>query len=164
MSDMFSSLKISGSGLSVFRRKMNIAAENLANAETTKTKDGGPYKKKTLQISAKEVEHAFTQQLNSASVKLIRTDRDHAPGKGIKQANEVEVMHAKGKEYVDPDQQVRVVYEPDHPDADEEGFVRMPDVDPLMEMVEMMTAARAYEANITAIKTIKDITRKSLEI
>jgi flagellar basal-body rod protein FlgC len=161
---MFASLKISGSGLSVFRRKMNVAAENLANAETTKTRDGGPYKKKVLQIAAKGVEHAFSSQLNSAAVKLTQTDRDHAPGKSTAKSNDLKVMHAEGKELVDPNQQVRVIYEPDHPDADEEGFVKMPDIDPLMEMVEMMTAARAYEANITAIKTIKDITRKSLEI
>lgn len=164
MSNMFASLKISGSGLSVFRRKMNIAAENLANAETTRTKDGGPYKKKVLKIAAKGVEHAFSRQLNAAAVKLLRTDRDHAPGKPVSLSNDVKVQHAQGEEYVDPDQKFRIVYEPDHPDADEEGFVKMPNIDPLLEMVDMMTAARAYEANITAIKTIKDITRKSLEI
>ena len=66
MSDLFSSLKISGSGLSVFRRKMNVAAENLANAETTKTPEGGPYKKKVLNIGAKKVKEVFSRQLNAA--------------------------------------------------------------------------------------------------
>jgi len=164
MSDLFSSLKISGSGLSVFRRKMNVAAENLANAETTRTKDGGPYKKKTLEISAKDIKQPFTKQLNAASVKLTRTNRDHAPGKPISLSNDVDITHAESQIVVNPDQKFRLVYEPDHPDADEKGFVKMPDIDPLMEMVEMMTASRAYEANVTAIKTIKDITRKSLEI
>jgi flagellar basal-body rod protein FlgC len=164
MSDIFSSLKISGSGLSVFRRKMNVAAENLANAETTKTKSGGPYKKKEVEISAKGVKQVFSKQLNSASVQLARTNPGHVPGVPIARSNDLKVMHAEATEVTDPNQKFRLVYDPDHPDADEKGFVKMPDINPLMEMVEMMTAARAYEANVTAIKTIKDITRKSLEI
>jgi flagellar basal-body rod protein FlgC len=164
MSDLFSSLKISGSGLSVFRRKMNVAAENLANAETTKTPEGGPYKKKILSIATKKVRQTFSRELNSASVELQRTNPAHVPGNKIAVANDNVINHAQSKEVVPLDQNFQMVYDPDHPDANAEGFVAMPDVDPLIEMVDMMTAARAYEANLSAIKTIKDITKKSLEI
>ncbi len=164
MSDLFSSLKISGSGLSVFRRKMNVAAENLANAETTKTPEGGPYKKKVLSISTKKVKDVFARELNAAAVELDQTDRKHVPGKPVATLNTTNILHAQGREFVDPTQEARLVYEPEHPDANEEGFVAMPDVDPLVEMVEMMTAARAYEANLSAIKTVKEITKKALEI
>jgi len=164
MSDLFSSLKISGSGLSVFRRKMNVAAENLANAETTKTPDGGPYKKKVLSITAKKVKETFSRELNAAAVELQQTDPQHVPGKPVAILNKSNINHAQSRELVDPAQEPRMVYDPDHPDANDEGFVAMPDVDPLVEMVEMMTAARAYEANLSAINTIKEITKKSLEI
>jgi flagellar basal-body rod protein FlgC len=164
MSDLFSSLKISGSGLSVFRRKMNVAAENLANAETTKTPEGGPYKKKVLEIGAKKVKDVFSRQLNAASVELKQTDSKHVPGRPVALLNTNNILHAQGSEYVNKDQEPRMVYDPDHPDANEEGFVAMPDIDPLVEMVEMMTAARAYEANLSAIKTVKEITKKALEI
>lgn len=164
MSDLFSSLKISGSGLSVFRRKMNVAAENLANAETTKTPEGGPYKKKVLSITAKKVKETFSRELNAAAVELQQTDAKHVPGKPVALLNQSNINHAQSREQVDPAQAPRMVYDPDHPDANAEGFVAMPDVDPLIEMVEMMTAARAYEANLSAINTIKDITKKSLEI
>ncbi len=164
MSDLFSSLKISGSGLSVFRRKMNVAAENLANAEVTKTADGGPYKKKTLSITSKRVKETFSRELNSAAVELQQSDAQHMPGKPVAILNKSNINHAQSRELVDPTQQPRLVFDPDHPDANEEGFVAMPDVDPLVEMVEMMTAARAYEANLSAINTVKEITKKSLEI
>ncbi len=164
MSDLFSSLKISGSGLSVFRRKMNVAAENLANAETTKTPEGGPYKKKILNIGAKKVKDVFSRQLNAAAVELTQTDTKHVGGKPVALLNTNNILHAQGREYVDPAQEVRMIYDPAHPDANEEGFVAMPNVDPLIEMVEMMTAARAYEANLSAIKTVKEITKKALEI
>lgn len=164
MSDLFSSLKISGSGLSVFRRKMNVSAENLANVETTKTPEGGPYKKKVMTINAKKVKDVFSRDLNAASVKLDMTDRKHVPGKPVVTLNTNNILHANANTVVDDKQEPRMVYEPDHPDANEEGFVAMPDIDPLVEMVEMMTAARAYEANLSAIKTVKEITKKALDI
>jgi flagellar basal-body rod protein FlgC len=164
MSNLFSSLKISGSGLSVFRRKMNIAAENLANAETTKTAAGTPYQKKTLQISAKPTAEPFAQKLQAARVELSQTNSQHLP-QNAASANKAEnIAQATSKEYVDRNEQPRMVYDPSHPDADADGFVAMPNVDPLIEMVEMMTASRAYEANLSALQTIKAMTNKALEI
>lgn len=164
MSNLFSSLKISGSGLSVFRRKMNIAAENLANAETTKTDAGGPYQKKVLQISAKPIAEPFAKKLQAARVELSQTNSNHLSQNAVS-LNKVEnIAQATSKEYVNRNEQTRMVYDPSHPDADPEGFVAMPNVDPLIEMVEMMTASRAYEANLSALQTIKAMTDKALDI
>ena len=164
MSNLFSSLKISGSGLSVFRRKMNVAAENLANAETTKTAAGGPYQKKTLQISAKPTSEPFAKELKAARVELNQTDNRHLSENAVS-LNKVEnIAQATSEEYVDRNEQSRMIYDPSHPDADADGFVAMPNVDPLIEMVEMMTASRAYEANLSALQTIKTMTNKALEI
>ncbi len=164
MSNLFSSLKISGSGLSVFRSKMNVAAENIANAETTKTDAGGPYKKKEVQISAKQVNEPFARELQAARVTLAQTDRKHLPQNAVSLNKAENVSQAEGEVTVDRDQPARVIYDPSHPDADENGFVSMPDVDPLIEMVEMMTASRAYEANISALQTTKSMTAKALDI
>jgi len=164
MSNLFSSLKISGSGLSVFRRKMNVAAENLANAETTKTDAGGPYKKKVLQISAKPTAEPFAKELRAARVVLSQTDNRHLSENAVS-LNKVEnIAQATSEEYVDRNDQPRMVYDPSHPDADEDGFVAMPNVDPLIEMVEMMTASRSYEANLSALQTTKTMTSKALDI
>lgn len=164
MSNLFSSLKISGSGLSVFRHKMNVAAENIANAETTKTDAGGPYQKKTLKISATSISEPFAKELKAAQVVLAQTDRRHIPEDAVSINKAENISHAEGEEFVDRNRQPRMVYDPSHPDANEDGFVAMPDVDPLIEMVEMMTASRAYEANISALQTIKSMTNKALEI
>lgn len=164
MSQLFSSLNISASGLSVFRRKMNIAAENMANAETTKTESGGPYKRKTLQIVGKNVPTTFSNELKTAAIKMAQTSTAHMPGKSVPRYNGTQVSYAESRERVDPNQNVRMVYDPSHPDADEEGFVAMPDIDPLVEMVNMMTASRAYEANITSIQAVKDMSKRALDI
>jgi flagellar basal-body rod protein FlgC len=164
MSNLFSSLKISGSGLSVFRQKMNVAAENLANAETTKTEAGGPYKKKELQISAKATSEPFAKNLQAARVELSQTDSRHLSQNAVSISKVENVAQATSKESVDPNEQPRMIYDPSHPDADEDGFVAMPNVDPLIEMVEMMTASRAYEANLSALQTTKTMTNKALDI
>jgi flagellar basal-body rod protein FlgC len=164
MSQLFSSLKISGSGLHVFRHKMNVAAENMANAETTKTKAGGPYQRKTLIISGREVPTSFSGTLARASVKMAQTKPGHLPANIRSPIQATEVCRAESQEQTNPDQGVRLIYDPAHPDADAEGFVAMPDIDPLVEMVNMMTAARAYEANITAIQAVKDMAKKAMDI
>jgi flagellar basal-body rod protein FlgC len=164
MSNLFSSLKISGSGLSVFRQKMNTAAENIANAETTKTDAGGPYQKKTVQVSAKTIAEPFAKELQSARVQLAQTDSRHLPQNAVSINKAENISQAQSEVDVDRDQKPRMIYDPSHPDADADGFVAMPDIDPLIEMVEMMTASRAYEANLSAIQTTKTMTTKALDI
>ncbi|MBM3327913.1 MAG: flagellar basal body rod protein FlgC [Calditrichaeota bacterium] len=164
ISGLFASLRISSSGLAAQRRRMNIIAENLANANTTKTDEGGPYKRKIVrffeQLKSAEVRRGAAEQRDEG---LESTSSGHISGGSGSQVLRrtysgvrIEVVQDKAE----PER----VYDPTHPDADEAGYVAMPKVDTIVEMVDMITAARAYEAGVTAINTAKDMARKALEI
>ena len=133
VTDIFS---ISSSALEAHRKRMNTIASNLANIHTTRTEEGGPYKRKDVIFSPSPMEG---------------TDGEVASG--------VEVSGI----YVDPSPP-NVIYEPGHPDADENGFVAMPAINSIEEMVNMMTAVRAYEANVTVFNISKSMILKALEI
>lgn len=130
----FSSLDISASGLSAQRRRMDVVAENIANAETTRTAQGGPYQRKQVVFQA----------------------LPNAPGGAGGGVTVTEVA-------ADP-RPPRLVYRPGHPDANADGYVKMPNVNILEEMVDMVSATRSYEANVAAINAAKQMTRKALEI
>ncbi len=164
MSELFSSLKISGAGLSVNRRKMNITAENIANAETTKTAAGGPYRKKQIVITGHDKAVDFNTELQRHTVQLERTHSDHLDARKYYQGRGVEITLPESEEAVDPRGKVKMVYDPSHPDANEDGWVEMPDINILIEMVNMMTAARAFEANTSALEASKNIFSASLDI
>ena len=164
MSDLFSSLKISGAGLSVNRRKMNITAENIANAETTKTKNGGPYRKKTLDISGKPEGLDFNRVLRKHTVSMSRTNSAHMSEKKHYSHDDLNIIMPSSREVSASRESVKIVYDPSHPDANVDGFVEMPDINVIIEMVNMMTAARAYEANTTALEASKNIYTAALDI
>jgi flagellar basal-body rod protein FlgC len=131
----FDVLKISGSALEAQRRRMNVIASNLANANSTRTEEGGPYKRQDV---------VFTSTTVGSN-----------PGelKGVKVADVV------------PDgKPPRRVYDPGHPDADKEGFVGMPNINTMEEMVNMMMAFRAYEASVATFNTAKTMMLKTLEL
>lgn len=132
------SLNISGSGLTAQRLRMDVASENIANINTTRTADGGAYRRKMVVLE--EVEH-----------KDFRGMVDKARG--------VEIA-----EIVEDGSELKLVYDPEHPDANEDGYVEMPNVDSLKETVDMMEAYRAYQANVTALNTTKQMALKALEI
>jgi len=140
--NIFTTFDIAASGLKAQRTRLNTISSNLANAETTKTPEGGPYKKKSVVFQSEPV--SFKNQLDNAV-------NSHAQG----------VKVAKIIEDNDPPQQI---YNPSHPDADENGYVAMPNVSVLKEMVDMMSATRSYEANTTVIKSAKRMALKALEI
>ncbi len=141
--DLLQSLKISGTGLSAHRVKINTIAENLANAETTRTPEGGPYKRKMVVFRAKNME-SFDSHIKQLG------------GKG----SGVEVS-----DIVQSQEDFRLVYNPSHPDADPvTGYVAMPNINHLTEMADMMVARRAFDANVTAISTTKSMIMKALEI
>ena len=136
------SLNISGSGLTAQRLRMDVISENIANLDTTRTEDGGPYRRKMVVFStANNFKNMMVQNLNEY------------------EAGGVEVA-----EIVEDESEFKLVYDPEHPDADENGYVRMPNVDTLKETVDMMEAYRAYQANITALSTLKQMAVKALEI
>lgn len=139
------SINISASGLTAEKLRMDVISKNIANVNTTRTANGTPYRRQVVVFEGASSNVPFSQYLNEASRGLI--------GGGVK---------VKG--IVEDKTPFKLVYEPGHPDADEKGYVKMPNVDVMTEMVNMITASRAYEANVTAINTAKSIAMKALEI
>lgn len=136
------SLNISGSGLTAQRLRMDVISENIANIDTTRTEEGGPYRRKMVVF---ETSNDFKNMM-------------------IKNLNEYEPGGVEVAEIVEDFSEFKLVYNPEHPDADENGYVSMPNVDSLKETVDIMEAYRAYQANITALNTVKQMAIKALEI
>lgn len=141
----FNSINVSASGLTAERLIMDLISENIANANVTRTASGTPYRRKVAVFRAQEA-NSFEQMLNSAS-------GTSTVGNGVEIAGIVEDQSAFKKEY-----------NPNHPDADENGYVNLPNVEVVNEMINLISASRAYEANITAVNTTKTMAMKALEI
>jgi len=137
------SLNISGSGLTAQRFRMDVISENIANIDTTRTENGDPYRRKMVVLSS-------TNNFKDMVVKNLNE---------YKITGGVEVS-----DIVEDQSEFKLVYDPEHPDADENGYVSMPNVDSLKETVDMMEAYRAYQANVTALNTTKQMAVKALEI
>ena len=150
--------------LSVQRKRMNVAAENIANAETTETREGGPYQRKRVLVEGDSKSDGFRTHLERAATKLMKTDKNHLPARSLRVGTGEEQPTIEGDETVDKNSDFRLVYDPNHPDADEDGYVKMPDVEIINEMVDMMAASRAYEANTVAIATAKRMANNALDI
>lgn len=142
--DFFSSMNVSSSALSAERTRMNLISSNLANANTTRTPEGGPYRRKDAVFSATPLEKPFSRALDSAAGQQVR---------------QVQVS-----QIVEDQNPPRILYDPGHPDADPQGYVAMPNVNVMEEMADMLTASRAYEANVTAVQAAKNMALKTLEI
>jgi len=142
--NLFTSLDISASGLTAQRYRMNLISSNIANANTTRTPAGGPYRRQDATFSAMPVQPSFDELLKSY---------------GAKPVNKVEVIGT----FTDP-RQPNLVYDPSHPDADENGLVAMPNISPIEEMGNLLSTLRAYEANLTVVSTTKDMIRNTLRI
>jgi len=164
MSGILNAIGISSRGLSVQRAKMNTVAQNMANAETTQTEEGGPYRRKRVLVSEQPEAGLFKSILKSAGSRLARTNSRHIGGKSVTVGRNSEVSSADIKVKEDAKSAYRLVHDPNHPDADAEGYVKMPDIEIITEMVDMMSASRAYEANTAAISTAKQMAEKALDI
>jgi len=149
---LLTAMDTSASGLKVQRYRMNLIAENLANVHTTHTDNGQPYRRKELLV-ASSASNAFSDAVNAA---LARYAPNHATN-GYLQGVRITGV-------IEDTSPFREVYDPGHPDADQNGMVRLPNVNPMIEMVNMMSATRAYESNITAINAAKRMAEKALEI
>lgn len=139
---IFSSMQINASGLTLERLKMDTISTNIANAKTTRTDEGGPYKRKEV---------LFEENLKNQKNKINGISERRSLGvkvTGISQDGE----------------NFKQVYDPSHPDADMEGYVAMPNVNMVDEMIALITTQRSYEANVTALNTSKNILKKTLEI
>ncbi len=142
---IFSSFNINSSGLTAQRYRMDIISQNLANANTTRT-DGTPYRRKVVVFEEKNTHTPFSRVLNTAT--------DRYSGNGVKVSSVQE----------DTWNDMIQVYDPSHPDADENGYVTYPNVSVITEMTNLIDASRAYEANATAFTASKSMAMKGLEM
>ena len=143
----FNSLDISASGLTAQRLRMDLISQNIANANTSRTENGTPYRRKVLIFQQRDGGKPFSSYLNDASKSKLDS------GGGVRATQIVE----------DPSP-LKKVYDPGNPDANKDGYVMMPNVDITTEMVNMVSASRSYEANVTAMNATKSMALKALEI
>jgi flagellar basal-body rod protein FlgC len=138
--DFFTAMEVSASGLSAERTRMNVAASNLANAQTTQAAGGGPYKRRDVVLASVDVPGAKNTQFAQAvrGVAVSQIAQDAAPP--------------------------RLEYDPGHPQANAQGYVAYPNINPVEEMVDMITASRAYEAGITTMTTAVNMAERALGI
>lgn len=134
--DTFGVFKVSASALQAQRERMNVIASNMANVQTTKTEAGGPYRRKDVVFHATPIEQNTGDELEG--VEVVGVVEDQSP--------------------------LKTVYDPGHPDADDNGYLELPNVNVIEEMVNMMMAVRAYEANVTTFNISKGMVRKTLEL
>lgn len=142
--DLLKSMKISSSGLAANRKRIEAISSNIANAQTTKTAEGGPYRRKEVVFGAEPAKDSFADILEGEIDAQAQT------------------VHAT--EVVSTNEPPVLKYDPTHPDANADGYVAMPNVNVMKEMADMISAQRAYEANISAINTSKSMAMKALEI
>ena len=161
----FTAFGVSASGLSAQRQRMNTIAKNIANMDTTRTRDGGPYRRQRVVLEEADNRKGFRGLLNKDGLRLSRTHTVHLPPRArtaFRRRSAADGVRVKGT-FMDNTLPKRVL-DPGHPDADEEGYVAFPNIDVISEMVDMMSATRAYEANVTAIGAAKSMIKKALEI
>jgi len=140
---LFDAIDVAGSGLAAERLRMDVTAGNLANAQTTQGANGQPYRRREVVL----------QEASGQSFGSILASASTSPVNGVQVAGIVE----------DP-APARRVYDPGHPDADAQGYVTLPNVNPVTEMVDLISASRSYEANVTAMQTAKQLFSKTLEL
>ncbi len=142
--DLLTSLKISSSGLAANRKRMAAINSNIANAQTTRTAEGGPYRRKEVVFGSEPARESFADILEGELDEKAQT--------------------VQATEVVSSNRPPILKYEPGHPDADENGYVAYPDINTMEEMASLIESSRSYEANITALNTTKSMALKDLEI
>ena len=162
--DLFGPMEISAAGLRAQRKRMETIAKNLANVETTRDENGGVYRRKRVLFSGDEGSPGSPGSARPHKVSLSRTSSAHLSGGGRVRSEPERFPTVQTEVVEDPNAGTVPIYDPSHPDADEKGYVHMPDINTVTEMVDMIAATRAYEANLAAMKAYQNIVNKSLEI
>lgn len=149
-----SSINIIGSGLTAQQLRLDVVSENITNSTTTRTEnDGGAYRRKMVVFEAQSGRESFRSAMAKAADKAV-ANRDNGANAGGVRVTQI----------VDDPSPLKLVYDPTHPDANEEGYVEMPNVDTVKEITDAMAATQAYSANVTAFNTLKSVIAKGLEI
>lgn len=145
MMNLFQTINTSGSGLTAEQLRMDVIANNIANVNTTRTPQGGPYRRQRVLFTPREPQVFFNIPFvksqviyNGKGVRVVGIEEDPSPFK--------------------------IEYRPEHPDADKDGYVRLPNVNVVLEMTDMITATRAYEANVAAMRSAKEMMIRALDI
>ena len=147
----FDGYNVSTSGMSAQRTRINVVSANIANAKTTHTIEGGPYKKQ--QVVFEDILVANSKKTNTNDVETTNDKNSDISLRGV-----------GVKSILQSDAKPVMRYEPAHPDADEKGYVAYPDINPVVEMVDLIEAMRSYEANVASFNTHKNIDSKTLDI
>jgi len=147
------SLEISASGLTAERVRMDVISNNLANINTTRTAEGTPFRRKRVLFAAVSGEGDFPSALRAVGAPALPPSARGEAGGGVRVVA------------IQPDQNdFKRVYDPGHPDAGPDGYVLLPNIEPVMEMVDLITATRAYDAGVSALGAAKQMQQKALEI
>lgn len=147
-----SSMNIAASGMTAQQLRLDVISENMTNANTTRTEAGGAYRRKMVVFEAVSGRDSFREAMAKASAGLT-------PNEGYENAGGVRVT-----QIVEDPSDFKLVYDPTHPDANEDGYVEMPNVDTVKEMADAMAATQAFSANVTAFNALKAVVAKGLEI
>ncbi|MCD4828101.1 MAG: flagellar basal body rod protein FlgC [Candidatus Cloacimonetes bacterium] len=164
LNSLFGTIDIGASGLNVQRTRLNIVAQNIANAETTRTEDGEAYRRQIAVVEAGTCDGRFRETLRESQLQLDRTSANHMPAgrsRAIERCGSAGV-HVAG--VIDDPAPFKMIYDPHHPDADENGYVAMPNVNIVQEMTELINTTRSFEANVTVITSAKEMIRKAIKL
>jgi len=162
MSNFLNSFDISGYGLSAQRVRVNTISSNIANAQTTRTEEGGPYRRKEVIFRAVD----FNTEFNNALQGMTNSSKYEDPlnegtfGETVDPA----VMSVVVDKISRDDSQPKMKFEPNHPDADANGYVAYPNINPVVEMADLVEATRSYQANVAAFQASKDMANSSLTL
>jgi len=165
--DLFKAMGISGSGLNAQRTLINVISMNLANVQTTRTQGGEPYRRRRAVFSHVPGDQGFSDILLTkleVAGHLLRTHPDHFPQSYFLPWEVDQQQGWVRAEMIEDISGHKMVYDPSHPDADANGYVLLPNINPIEEMVNLLAAIRGYEANVTAFNAAKNMALKALEI
>lgn len=151
----FDGYDIAVSGMSAQRTRVNVTSANIANAKTTHTEDGGPYKRQSVAFHEVLLQQNSKTNNNNLRAPLAENENDK---------NQLALRGVGVKSIIEDDSAPVMRYEPSHPDANDEGYVAYPNINPVIEMINLIEARRSYEANVTAFTTHKNIDVKTLDI
>ena len=162
--DFFSTFNISALGLTAQKNKLAVTAENIANATTTRTNEGTAYKRKYLVSQAINDRQHFSGFLNRARVRLSTSSSNHISRPSFSPKDALVRGDSRINNKILESDNLKQIYDPSHPDANEAGIVEYPDINVVNEMLELIASSRIYEANITVMNATKNLAKKTLDI
>ncbi len=162
MSGFLSSFDISGYGLSAQRVRVNVISSNIANAQTTRTEEGGPYRRREVIFKAIDFEKYLGDAMDKSAQRIGYSDPLDEGDLG-KMPNPA-IMSVAVDKIVRDDSKPKMKYDPTHPDADANGYVAYPNINPVVEMADLVEATRSYQANVAAFQSAKDMANSAINL